>query len=193
MNNQDPTLFPSNAGQWEWTSDMSGLLWEDNQQPISPEEWDGSENSEMYKKVIDSLLAKVQSKYGELNSMKFAGDNQNAAMRNDILKTVFDTMRQAGINPSDQNAINEFMAELEQNNPDLFELFNEALNALLGWSTEQPTQDNAPTWDLNTDPTMSSNPGTFSSPENIVGNVATPKESLPNSWPWMGSALDQAL
>jgi hypothetical protein len=100
----------------------------------------------MYKKTIEALMAKVQSKYGELNAAKFSGENQNVAQRNDILKTIFETMKASGVDPSDPQAINEFMSELEQDSPDLFELFTEALNALLGpeaqaQSQEQPQVD----------------------------------------------------
>ena len=121
------------------TVDMSWLLgWQQGQPSSQPQPWqeqpvsDWSENSEMYKKVIDALMAKVQAKYGELNAAKFSWDNQNAAQRNDILKTIFETMKASGVDPWDPQAINEFMAELEQDSPDLFELFTEALNALLG-------------------------------------------------------------
>lgn len=141
MNTMDPTQLPWSETQW-WemgTTDMSSLLWWQN------EEWQNQEvpwqepeedNTEMYKKVIEALMQKVQSKYGELNSVKFSWDNQNQAQRNDILKTIFEAMKQAWIDPWDQESINTFMALLEQENPDLYELFVEALDHLL-WPDQQ--------------------------------------------------------
>ena len=172
--------------QWqsESTTDMSWLMWWQEQwlpaplwpnwQPMDsttqPEQgW--VDNSVMYKKVIDALMAKVQSKYGELNSLKFAWDNQNVAKRNDILKVIFDAMRKAGIDPSDPASINTFMQMVQQESPDLYELFVEAINNLLGpeqnqqdvnsnMGTEINPQDN-PTWSVwqvpaeNTTPSVS--------------------------------------
>lgn len=138
MNTQDPIQLPGDPTQGEnmGTTDMSWLLGQPQEQQL-PEE-DGWNNSEMYKKVIEALMEKVQNKYGELNTVKFSSKNQNDAQRNDILKTIFESMKQSGVDPSDQEAINRFMAELEQSSPDLYELFTEALNWLL-WpdTTEQ--------------------------------------------------------
>ena len=141
MNTQDPTQLPSGPMQGGnmGTTDMSSLLWGQDQQAQdsnSQDAWAG--DSEMYKKVIEALMEKVQSKYGELNAAKFSGKNQNDAQKNDILKTIFETMKAAGVDPADPEAINAFMAELEQSSPDLYELFTEALNGLLGPDTTVP-------------------------------------------------------
>lgn len=104
-----------------------------------PEIWNGND-SEMYKKTLDALMEKVNAKYGELNSLRFASNNQNMAKKNDIVKTIFEAMKSAGIDPSDAQAINEFMMELEANNPDLYELFTEAMDALL-WPDPNSTND----------------------------------------------------
>lgn len=198
MTTNDPTQFPGNTIQWSnmGTTDMSWLLG-GGQSSVSPDQslpqdqqnpadnW--SQNSEMYKKTIEALMSKVQSKYGELNAAKFSGDNQNAAKRNDILKTIFETMKQAGVDPSDPQAINEFMAELEQNSPDLFQLFTEALNALL-WpdATQQmnPVDTSLPPTDPNqwqpqspVDPTQSPVDPTQSP---VDSNNLSPQSQFPN-------------
>ena len=92
----------------------------------------------LYKEAIDALMQKVQAKYWELNALKFAGDNQNEAQKADIIKYIFDAMKSAGIDPSDSDSINSFLAELEQDNPDLYTLFVQAFNWLL-WE-EAPEQ-----------------------------------------------------
>ena len=40
-------------------------------------------------------------------------------------------MKSAGIDPSDSDSINSFLAELEQDNPDLYTLFVQSFNGLL--------------------------------------------------------------
>ncbi len=92
----------------------------------------------LYKEAINALMQKVQAKYWELNALKFSGDNQNEAQKADIIKYIFDAMKSAGIDPSDSDSINSFLAELEQDNPDLYTLFVQSFNGLL-WE-EAPEQ-----------------------------------------------------
>jgi len=165
------------------TNDL-GLL-PSNQQPQDvwqniPSEWVDNGNSEMYKKTIEALMDKVTSKYWELNSIKFSTSNQNAAQKNDILKTVFEAMKTAGIDPSDWAAVNQFMAQLEQENPDLFELFNEAMDTLL-WPDPnseqsvdlQQSQDNQP---LMWDTSWLNQPWTVTESEDILPSPQSPAD-----------------
>lgn len=68
----------------------------------------------------------------QLNAMDFAGKNDAEKERMNALMEVFDTMKQYGIDPSNMEQVTQFIDYLQQNNPEMYQMFVEAFEMLLG-------------------------------------------------------------
>ncbi len=187
----NPTAFPS-AWQAPDMSQMGGWSQTDaGQAPVSPEQAD------LYKKDIQALMDKVKNKFGELNAIKFSTANQAKATQNNILKAVFDSMKQAGIDPSDPQAINDFLAQLQQIDPDLYDLFVMSMEWLLGWenqATEPNAQPDLTQWaDLTWATPQPWGQSDLSSILSQVPTGTTPEQETPQSPTWQYGNIMGAL
>jgi hypothetical protein len=84
------------------------------------------------KQELLDMLDQIEAKYRDLNAQKFAGDNQSDSVRKEMLVSVFKAMQDAGIDVSNVQSVRQFLDEMEQSNPDLYRLFVDAFNALIG-------------------------------------------------------------
>lgn len=67
----------------------------------------------------------------DLYAEKYRSDNKAEASRVENLKKVLEMMKQNGIDPNDPNQIQQFLNQLQQSNPDMYEIFVDALNTLM--------------------------------------------------------------
>jgi hypothetical protein len=78
------------------------------------------------------LLNQIETKYREMNAEKFASGNQVESKKRDLVVEVFKALQGAGIDISNVDEVRKFLDELEQSNPDLYQMFVDAFNSLLG-------------------------------------------------------------
>lgn len=85
----------------------------------------------------DQLRADLTRKYEEIKNKErsvitqgFINANKLKRLKIDILKRIFAALSELGVDPSNPESINQFLAGLEEQDPDLFELFETAINAL---------------------------------------------------------------
>lgn len=100
---------------------------QENSAPAAPDL-----SQEQMKANLQELFSKVESKYQQFNSQKFASNNKMDQMTKDALKEVFDQMLSMGIDPSNVDQVNAFLNNLKSQNPELYDLFESTLNGLLG-------------------------------------------------------------
>jgi len=135
--------------------DMSGV----GGQPISEEQ----------RQALLEMISKVKGEISSLDATKFAAGNKNEALRQDLLKQVFEKLQMAGVDLSSRESVAAFIMKLQENNPELAVMFEKAMDALLGTpeggSMETPQDPNA----------MMPQEGM---PENNMNNIA-PDETIP--------------
>ena len=94
----------------------------DGQAPITDEQ---------YQNLTD-LLGSVKEKTAQIGSNEFVLANQKEQAQRDALKKIFDELAANGIDLNDQASVAAFLTQLQQSNPDLYQLFEEAMTILLG-------------------------------------------------------------
>ena len=85
------------------------------------------------------MIAQMKEKLGEFNATSFASQNQSEQHRMDMLKEVFAQLAAAGVDLTDPESVTKFLDTLRLQNPDLAQLFEEAMDALLG--PEEPAEE----------------------------------------------------
>lgn len=94
-----------------------------NSQEFATEE----EKNELKRKLID-----VETKNGALNSLKIINSRKLLELKSELIKEILTELQKNGVDLNDQSSISEFLDKLEQQNPDLRELFEMAFNELEG-------------------------------------------------------------
>lgn len=107
------------------------------------------------------IIDATRGKLGELNTAKFSVLNSGKQLKSDTLKEAFTILQQAGVDLTNPESVAQFLAQLKQSNPELFQYFEEAFNDLLG-------EDQGPV----------STPGNMNEtlPEDIRGSAETQSE-----------------
>lgn len=95
------------------------------------------------RKELAALIAKVQEKAATLGSSNFVIKNETEQRRRDALKEIFMRMAAEGVDLSDPASVSQFTMKLQTTNPDLYELFVEAIDKLMN-DTQQNDQEEEP-------------------------------------------------
>jgi len=80
---------------------------------------------------VEQELEGVENKEREFNTQKLINENDLKQVRSEMLRTVFDALQRAGVDLSDRESIGKFMQKLQEQDPDLAELFGMAMDKIL--------------------------------------------------------------
>lgn len=84
----------------------------------------------MMRTDLDYKFQDVQNRNEQVQT-EFDGEQLKIQkFKRELLKKVFDTLRDLGVDPNDPTSISQFLQKLEQQDPDLVTLFESALNGL---------------------------------------------------------------
>ena len=97
------------------------------QEMASPEE----------KQQLMEIIAAIKSKMADLTATKLASGNKTDAVRRDLLKQVFTKLQMAGVDLADKNSVAAFLTRIRANSPELADMFENAMNVLLGGAIDQ--------------------------------------------------------
>lgn len=73
----------------------------------------------------------VKNREREINSKNIITNNNILELKDRLIQEFFSLLKEYGIDPSDENSIRQFREKLEQEDPDLAELFGVAFDNLL--------------------------------------------------------------
>jgi len=108
-------------------------------EPITPEE----------KQVLVDLIAKIKANLASLQATQFAGDAKVDVLRQDLLKQVFEKLQMAGVDLTSRESVSEFIMRLQEQNPELAQMFEKSMDILMGTPAGQALgggeDPNAPT------------------------------------------------
>ena len=98
---------------------------------------------------VDDLkqgLAEVNNKNNAIASNGIIDENKIEELRSELIKDLLKKLSEIGVDPGDTESINNFIKNLEMQDPDLKILFESAFDGLLGGETgnqeqAQPTED----------------------------------------------------
>lgn len=91
-------------------------------QPVSEEE----------KRALLDMIEKIKAQLGDLNATRFASSNKTEALRKDLLRQVFEKLQLAGVDLSSRESVAAFIMRLQEQNPELAQMFEKSMDVLLG-------------------------------------------------------------
>lgn len=111
------------------------------QQPIQPEEGifqEGAVPTEidlldesMARSDIESSFADLKNRDRALQSKKISDKNMLKEAKIQIIRKLFLTMKEIGVDLNDPASVRDFIEKLQMENPDLYLIFESAMNELL--------------------------------------------------------------
>ncbi len=101
--------------------------------PISAEEANksGMIVPEDAKMTLERGLEDVQSRNRTVNSNTITQDNKLEEIRVKLIQSLFSIMKESGVDGNNLESINQFLQKLQDQDPDLAEMFEVAFNNLL--------------------------------------------------------------
>lgn len=133
------------------------------------------------RKDLKILMNSIDDKMNLFNGQKKAASNQLDKAQNDAIGQLFEVLKQNGVDPSNQDSVNAFLAQLKQSNPQGYQIFESAIESLLSQKNvlkqEQPPNGFAEPMNP-MDQMMQSQPG---SPADITANQMPLPSPLPDS------------
>jgi len=91
-----------------------------------------STSPDQQKQVLLDLIKQIRGKLSSLKALGFATDNKTENMRRELLRKVFERMQMAGIDLNDRQSVADFIERMRSINPELAQIFEEAMNIMLG-------------------------------------------------------------
>ena len=101
----------------------SGMMGADASVPMSQEEMRAD---------LQAGYDKVKNKERQVNSARLMSQNQIYEFKKRVIQDVFKMMKRAGVDPSNLESIRGFIEKLEQQNPDIAEMFKLAFEGMVG-------------------------------------------------------------
>lgn len=88
------------------------------------------------KNNLKDMMAKIDSKYQDFNSQKFASSNKAKEQQSQLLRSVFDLFQAKGIDPSNVQQVGAFLNKIKTTNPEMAKQLETTLLSILGEEVE---------------------------------------------------------
>jgi hypothetical protein len=88
-------------------------------------------HEELLRQNLDDEFKNVENKNKELETKQIISTNRLRKMKMNILREVFDSLEELGVNPNDIESIGKFLERLRRQDPDLVEMFEFVFNDLV--------------------------------------------------------------
>lgn len=86
---------------------------------------------------VENIFKRVSDRESEFQEEKKINENKLQMFKADVVRKVFMTMKDLGVDLNDREAINRFLQRLGQQDPDLLILFESAMGGLLPAEKEE--------------------------------------------------------
>lgn len=86
---------------------------------------------------VENIFKRVSDRESEFREERTINENKLQMFKADVVKKVFSTMKELGVDLDDMESINKFLQQLGQQDPDLLILFESAMGGLLPTEKEE--------------------------------------------------------
>lgn len=90
------------------------------------------------RQALVDMVSDLKNKLNDLKSLRFASNNKTDIIRRTLLKKVFEKLQAAGVDLNDQKSVADFLGKMRAETPEMAQMFEKAMDALLG-GQEPPT------------------------------------------------------
>lgn len=97
-------------------------------------------SQEQMKTNLQDLMAKIENKYQDFNSQKFASDNVLMEQQGGVLRQLFDLFESMGVDPSNIEEVRALLDKIKAINPEMSQQLETALNSVLGDDVSVPVK-----------------------------------------------------
>lgn len=84
------------------------------------------------KQELLAMIDSIRQKMGNFNATDFASKNKTERTRRELLRKVFEILQLSGVDLSNRDSVSEFLAKLQEQNPQLAAWFESSMDVLLG-------------------------------------------------------------
>ena len=110
--------------------------------PLQTQQGSDQPMSETHRQDLLKMVDLIKQKHASFEAMKFAADNKSDIARRGVLKDVFDKLQMSGVDLTNRTSVSNFISKLRQDNPEMADRFESAMEALLGSETGGPVPPN---------------------------------------------------
>ena len=108
-----------------------------SQMPQQPPQGGMQQMPEERKQELLAMIEKIKQGLESFKIYRSASKGKSDQMRSDVLKEVFEKLQMAGVDLTDRESVAKFIDKLRQSNPELADMFEQAMDRLLGGEMEQ--------------------------------------------------------
>jgi len=127
---------------------MNNLQNIEGQPPLGGQPIEGGIGQELSQEEMMSnlqgLAGKIDEKYQDFNSQKFASKNRLDTRKRDALKEVFNVMLEKGINLENPEDVRNFLDTLRETNPELYQIVEGSLEKIFAVESDIQEQTESP-------------------------------------------------
>lgn len=108
--------------------------------PASPEDPTQSPMSqEEMRSNMDGMMSQLQNKNKDVKAELFSANNERNSGKGSLLQEIFDFFQSVGVDPSNPEEVQAFLAKLSQDNPEMFAQVQQVLERAM--QEDQSSQD----------------------------------------------------
>lgn len=114
---------------------------------------------EMNMEDMDAFASEIQRKYRKILNNNNLTDLEMKNAKQKMLEDLYNFFREKGIDPMDQNQISAFLADLEEANPEVYDIVIASLDSIMGFVEGGEDEGEMPTGQMPTGqmPSMGAN------------------------------------
>jgi DNA-binding TFAR19-related protein (PDSD5 family) len=106
----------------------------------------GSElTPEQMRSNLQDLMSKIDGKYQDFKSQKFAGSAKEQDIKSSVLRQLFDLFVSKGVDPNSPGEVKAFLDNIKRVNPELYQQVEQALMMLINDGSLGADEQGAPT------------------------------------------------
>lgn len=99
------------------------------------------DRTEEFRANLDQMMDKLKEKYGQFNAMKFQSENKMQVMQEDTIKQLMELLQENGVDPADENSINDFLETIKEQDEDLYLLMEKFIDIILNGIGNTPSDN----------------------------------------------------
>ena len=89
-------------------------------------------SQEQMKTNLQDMMSKIDEKYSQFKTQKFASDNMIKKQKGEALRQLFDFFQSKGVDPNNPEDIKAYLDNIKEKRPELYAQIEQAIQTILG-------------------------------------------------------------